>query len=291
VNEGTIALADGRRIGYAKYGVADGIPLLEFHGVPGSRHYQLDDDALVAAGVSLVTLERPGFGWSDRAPGRSLLDWPRDVEAVADSLGFERFGVVGVSMGGPSAVACGYVLPDRVAVVGLVCAVGPLFDNPQFDPLLPPEMQLLLPVGRDDREVALALVRDFYAPTADAVAADVGAYFDGEFLAGWHESDRPNFVARRAQWLASLEATWGEGVETMADEIGASFGPWGFDLAEVRVPVRAWHGALDPIPTAAVRFVVDSVPDGELVEYPDEAHALSTTHHQDWLTALTAWAR
>ncbi len=77
----------------------------------------------------------------------------------------------------------------------------------------------------------------------------------------------------------------------MVDEIGATFGPWGFDLADVRVPVRAWHGALDSVPTAVVRFVVDHVPDGELTEYPDEAHALSDSHHHEWLTALTKWAQ
>lgn len=291
MKEDVVELDDGRRIGYAQYGVADGIPLLEFHGVPGSRHYRLDEHALDAAGVRLLTLERPGFGLSDPLPGRTLLDWPRDVGAVADALGLERFGVFGVSAGGPSAVACGYALPERVAVAGLVCAVGPVFDNPQFDVLLAPEMQALLPIGREDRELALTLVRDFFAATADAVARDVGAYFDGEFLAGWHEADRPSFIANRDQWLASLEATYGRGVETMADEIGATFGAWGFDLADVGVPVRAWHGALDPVPAAVIRFVVDNVPDGELTEYADEAHALSEAHHDDWLTALTAWAR
>jgi pimeloyl-ACP methyl ester carboxylesterase len=291
VTEDVVVLDDGRRIGYAQYGVADGIPLLEFHGIPGSRHYRLDDAALVAAGVRLLTLERPGFGLSDPMPGRTLLDWPRDVEAVADALGLERFGVFGVSAGGPSAVACGYALPDRVAVVGLVCAVGPLFDNPQFDALESPEMQALLPIARDDRDLALTLVRDFFAATADAVAHDVAAYFDGEFLAGWHEADRSIFIANRDQWIASLEATYGRGVETMADEIGATFGPWDFELADVRVPVRAWHGTLDPTPAAVIRFVVDQVPDGDLTEYPDEAHALSDTHHHEWLTALTKWAR
>ena len=76
----------------------------------------------------------------------------------------------------------------------------------------------------------------------------------------------------------------------MVDEVGATFGPWGFDLADVRVPVRAWHGTLDPVPAAVIRFVVDGVPDGDLTEYRDEAHMLSDAHHTEWLTALTKWA-
>ncbi len=291
MDEGTVVVDGGRRIGYAQYGVPDGIPFLEFHGFPGSRHYQLDHEALVASGVRLLTLERPGFGLSDPLPGRSLLDWPRDVEAVADAIGLERFAVLGVSAGGPSAVACGYALPNRVAAVGLCCAVGPHFDNPQFDGLLAPDVQALLPIARDDRDVALALVREFFGPTADAVRADASAFFDGEFLASWHEADRPAFTAKRAQWLANLGATWSRGVETMVDEVGATYGPWGFDPADVRVPVRAWHGALDPTPVAAIEFVIDTVGDGELVVYPDEAHALSDIHHAEWLAALTRWAR
>ena len=291
MREAVVTLPDGRRIGYAEYGVSDGVPLLEFPGLPGSRFYQLDDAALQVAGVRLLTLERPGVGLSDPLPGRTLLDWPRDVEAVADALSLERFGVFGVSFGGPSALACGYAIPDRVAVVGLVCAVGPVFDNPQFDELLAPEVAALLPIARQDREVALALVRDFLTPTVDAVVSDVDGYFDDEFLAGWHETDRPRFVAERAQWVATLQASYGRGIDAVVDEIAATYGPWDFDLADVHVPVRAWHGTIDPVPIDVIRFVVDAVPDGALTEYPGEAHMLSVAHHSEWLTALTDWTR
>jgi hypothetical protein len=95
-----------------------------------------------------------------------------------------------------------------------------------------------------------------------------------------HPSGRP--------WLPSASLS---SPETMVDEIGATFGPWDFDLADVRVPVRAWHGTLDPAPAAVIRFVVDGVPDGDLTEYRDEAHMLSDAHHTEWLTALTKWAQ
>lgn len=290
MREGVVDVGGGRRVGYARHGLESGIPLLEFHGVPGSRAYDLDAGALEAAGVTLYTLERPGFGLSDPSPGRTLLDWPHDVAAVADALGLDRFAVLGVSMGGPSAVACGYVLPDRVAMVGLVASVGPVFDQPQFDALLSPELQLLLPVARDNRDVALGLVREFLAPTADAVAADPSAFFDGPFLDGWTEGDRPLFVTRRDFWIDCLTATWGRGVETMVDESGATYGPWGFEPADLRVPVRAWHGDEDAIPSAVVQFVVDSVSDGRMTIHPGEGHVLAKAHHADWLTTLAAWS-
>lgn len=58
MDEGTVDVDGGRRIGYARYGASRGYPLLKFHGCPGGSHYQLDRVALVASGVRLLTLER-----------------------------------------------------------------------------------------------------------------------------------------------------------------------------------------------------------------------------------------
>jgi pimeloyl-ACP methyl ester carboxylesterase len=288
MRDGTVQLASGRRLGYAHYGVDDGLPVLEFHGVPGSRAYQLRDDALEKAGVKLLTIERPGFGLSDPQPGRTLADWPRDVAEFADAADIGRFAVVGVSAGGPYAMACAHALGDRVTVAGLVCAVGPAFDAPQFDGLRSAEIKALLEFARGDIAAAPAVVREVLRPTADAVSADPAAYFDDVFLGGWSETDRPRFVAERDRWILNLEATYGSGVDTIADDAVIVYGPWGFDLAEVRVPVRAWHGALDDVPLDAVRHVIDNVPDGKLTVYPGEAHYLSESHHDDWLAALTS---
>ena len=65
-------------------------------------------------------VSRPGFGDSDRAPRRTLLSFARDAAALADRLGRERFAVVGVSAGGPYALACAHELPDRVAAAAVV---------------------------------------------------------------------------------------------------------------------------------------------------------------------------
>jgi pimeloyl-ACP methyl ester carboxylesterase len=69
-------------------------------------------------------VERPGYGFSDRKPGRRVVDWPDDVRQVADRLGLERFSVYGYSGGGPHALACAARLGDRVAAVAAVSSVG-----------------------------------------------------------------------------------------------------------------------------------------------------------------------
>ena len=88
-----------------------------------------------------------------------------------------------------------------------------------------------------------------------------------------------------------MRATYARGADTATDEIAATFGPWGFDPADLRIPLRAWHGTADETPIEVIRYLVDRAPDATLVEYEGEAHVLDEKHHDEWLATLTAWAR
>src|SRR5688500_5461404 len=102
----TLLLHDGRKLGYAEYGLPDGKPVFFMHGFGDSRLFgQLFDADARRTGSRLILLERPGYGLSDFQPGRTLLDWPRDVAQAADALIIDRFGVVGFSGGGPHTAA------------------------------------------------------------------------------------------------------------------------------------------------------------------------------------------
>src|SRR5438445_11601091 len=100
--EGTVALAPGRRLGFAEFGPADGRPVVWLHGTPGARR-QIPQPARVAAeelGVRIIGIDRPGVGAS--APFRygSVLDFAGDMAVIADQLGFDRFAMIGLSGGG-----------------------------------------------------------------------------------------------------------------------------------------------------------------------------------------------
>ena len=126
-----VRLRDGRNLAYSEWGPAEGVPVFGFHGTPNSRLVHLGADAPRAAGVRLILPDRPGLGRSDFQPGRTLLDWPRDVAELADALGIDRFAAFGVSGGGPHAASCAAALGDRVTAVGLVSAAGPAYDAPE----------------------------------------------------------------------------------------------------------------------------------------------------------------
>jgi len=114
-------LKDGRRLGYAEFGVPNGKPLFHFHGYPGSRlEGKLLHETAAKCGVRLIAIDRPGMGFSDVKPNRSILDWPGDVAELADSIGIDRFAVEGVSGGGPYSAACAYRIADRITKAGIV---------------------------------------------------------------------------------------------------------------------------------------------------------------------------
>jgi pimeloyl-ACP methyl ester carboxylesterase len=283
-HEGTAKLRDGRALGYAEYGDPGGKPILEFHGLPGSRFYRLDQDALVQSGARLLSVERPGIGLSDPSPDRALTDWPLDVADLADQLDLGRFAVLGTSAGAAYALATGLGLPERVTGVGLMCALGPAFDNQEFDSSLAAAVQALMPLARQDREATIPLVHQFLDAERKKWQADPDAFFE-EVAAGWPANDRAAYQDAADIWRMNLDATYRQ-EGAYATDIILVFGPWQLDLSAMHVPVRAWHGTDDAsAPLGLAQKVIDAT-GGELVKLPGQGHYLNATVHGEivqWL--------
>ncbi|KAF2257673.1 alpha/beta hydrolase fold protein [Lojkania enalia] len=123
----TVALPDGRILGYAQYGSQTGQPILYLHGLPGSRVEAASlHDIGLELGVRIIATDRPGYGWSSPHPGRTLLDFPKDLEHLAKHLELDTYSVLGVSGGGPYALASAAALPrEKLKCVSIVCGIGP----------------------------------------------------------------------------------------------------------------------------------------------------------------------
>jgi pimeloyl-ACP methyl ester carboxylesterase len=274
---GTVDLNDGRRLGYAEWGVADGTAVLGFLGTSLSSLAHLGDEAPRGAGVRLVLVDRPGYGRSDFQPGRALLDWPTDVAELADALGIERFAVFGMSGGGPHAAACGYALPDRVSAVGLVSSPGPVWDRPELRYSLPPHRQPLIELARSDRRAAARrLLEDCRAELEDAKREP-----------GDRDVADPDL---RARLHAALLETAARGPEGYAHDLFVLFvSPWGFALEELSVPTRIWHGERDPaVPLAVAEFFAGTIPQSTLTVLPGEGHLVLWTRAEEILTGLVS---
>ncbi|KAK5938080.1 hypothetical protein PMZ80_009669 [Knufia obscura] len=122
----TLVLPDRRKLGYAEYGAPTGTPIFFFHGFPGSRVEGafLDHEAS-KLGARIIAPDRPSIGWSSSHKNRTLLDHAKDTEALANHLKLEKYGVLGVSGGGPYALAAARALPaEKLRAVTMVCGLG-----------------------------------------------------------------------------------------------------------------------------------------------------------------------
>jgi pimeloyl-ACP methyl ester carboxylesterase len=237
-----IRTADARTIALSEHGAPGGTPVFHCHGLPGSRlDGALMHDAAVRAKVRLIGFDRPGIGGSTPLATRSIGDVSSDVTQVADQLGIDRFGVVGVSGGAPYAMATAADLPHRVTALALLV---PLWwvDGTLDEPL--PAV-----VGVDAEMIASG--PDALVPLIDAqkAAFEATPSLVAEALLQTAAGDDREVLTRprvlEALTASFLECTRQSG-EAVAREIWLTMNPWGFAPEEIRCPTTIWVGEVDP---------------------------------------------
>lgn len=285
MRESLLTLPDGRRLAYAEFGDAGGRPLVYCHGFPGSRlEASFADTVAARAGLRLVSIDRPGMGGSDYLPGRTLLDWPVDVGAVADHLELERFDVIGVSGGAPYALACASVLSGRVRSATVVSGVGPP-EAIRTAPVLTTSGLGLRVIGSAPWAASFAcfaarvLARHALPLTFALIAAPAPAP-DRRML---REAGFRSFLG------ASLREAFRRGVRGPARDLRLLSAPWLLEIAGIRTPVRIWHGEDDRVvPVSMGRFLARELPNCRAVMVGGEGHYSLIGGHADEILAAVA---
>lgn len=120
--------SDGRRVGFARFGAESGPTVFYLHGYPGCRLSGVFFvESAKKLGARIVAVERPGIGISSPQPSRTILDHPDDIRQLAEHLNIKSYGIIGISGGGPYALACAYALPEEnLKSVSIVCGMGPI---------------------------------------------------------------------------------------------------------------------------------------------------------------------
>ena len=122
----TVSLSDGRSLEVVVQGADEGVLLIFHHGSPGAAQpFEPFHRAAAERGIVLAFPSRAGFGESRRQEGRTVASAAADAAALADHLGHERFLTAGWSGGGPHALACAALLPDRVLAAATIAGVAP----------------------------------------------------------------------------------------------------------------------------------------------------------------------
>ena len=268
--ESDVAAAGGRTLRVAEYGDADGVPIVYCHGTPGSRLDRVPDPA-VYAGYRFVSYDRPGYGESSPDQGRNVAAVAADVAAIAATLGIERFGVFGVSGGGPHAIACGGLVGERVTRIAVRCGVAPL-DDPEFDPLAGMAEVNIAEVteARKGEEASAALLD----PQAAALAADPLAAI-AEMTKEVPEADKRHLARPEVREVVaeSLAESVRQGARGWIDDDIAFVSAWGFDLADVGVEVRLWQGELDVlVPRSHAEYLARKLPRATFELVPGHGH-------------------
>ncbi|MFJ6462036.1 alpha/beta fold hydrolase [Streptomyces sp. NPDC091387] len=267
-----VRVADGRHLMVERQGDPHGRPVFLLHGMPGSRLGPAPRGmVLYQRKMQLIAYDRPGYGGSDRLPGRRVVDVVEDVRAIADSLGLEHFAVVGRSGGAPHALACAAMMPDRVTRTAALVGLAPWdaegldwFDGMAASNVLAYSTAAADPDGLAESFISRsAVIRQDPARLLDDLRRELT------------DSDRVvvNDVGIRTMLLANYR----EGLRTSAygwiDDAIAFCRPWGFDPADITGPVMLWHGEKDVFsPIGHSRWLAGQIPDVTAVMEPAAAH-------------------
>ena len=277
-----VQASDGRALAYAQIGDRGGTPVFVLHGTPGSRlSGRHPDPARVAeAGLWVITYDRPGYGRSERQPDRAVVDCVADIAAIADAQGIERFVVTGGSGGGPHALAAAARLPDRV--IRAECNVGCApYDAPDLDWFegMDPENVKEFGWALEGEELLVRELQREADEKLGLVDEDPAA-----MLGDFHLSEADETVLRnqivRERMRKSFREALASGVWGWVDDDLAFVKPWGFELAEIRVPVQVRYGTTDVlVPARHGEWLSRHVPNANVVVDHDAGH-LSTPDEQ-----------
>jgi pimeloyl-ACP methyl ester carboxylesterase len=270
--ERAVTLADGRELAVWEGGDPGGRAVMVHHGTPmAGLLYEPHTRDAREQGIRLVSYSRPGYGSSTASPGRTVGDAAADVAELADALGIDRFGTWGISGGGPHALACAALLPDRVVAAASLAGVTP-YGLEDFN--------YLAGMGEDNVvEFTTALegskpLRALLEPQREALLAGGEAAFTELFASLLSPVDRAAYSGELAAYMFRVDEVGLEhGVEGWLDDDLAFVAPWGFDVADIRVPTLVWQGLEDRfVPSAHGEWLAAHVPGAEARIRSDDGH-------------------
>jgi pimeloyl-ACP methyl ester carboxylesterase len=267
----TIHTPDGRTLAVEEGGDPAGRPVLIHMGSPNSRHlYGPHEQDAADRGLRLICYDRPGYGGSSPQPGRSVADCANDVRAICAGLGIDRLATWGISGGGPHVLACAALLPDLVVAAASLASGAPL-DADGLD--------YFAGMGQDN-------VDDVRLYLADEAAARAKADDDRELFVTASPDD---LAAGLASLLTPVDAAvlTGELAKFLSFSAKDGLGPgvqgwwddycivnrWGFDLADITVPVLLMHGKEDKfVPVGHGEWLAAHIPGVEARLLDDDGH-------------------
>ena len=286
-----IRLASGERTGFAVYGAPDGDPVLALHGAPASRlMFDVANDVCRELGLTLYCPDRPGYGQSDPSPNVSINDRVDKLSEFVERLEFDKFAILGISGGGPFAVALAAQFQDRVRALGLVSPMGPVAECMQLEE------------GQDSSIHFGHRVFFLRLPQHPILLRTNARIAAAAFLAAPHTFAK-GFVAtlpKRDQdilrepivgesFLRMTKEALRQGVDGAIADLNIFSEPWQVDYQKISAPTVVWQGTADHIvPISASHFLAKKIPRSEYLSIDGYGHFWIYGHVGDMFRKLRA---
>jgi pimeloyl-ACP methyl ester carboxylesterase len=282
-----VTLPDGRTVEVLTGGDPAGYPWLFHGGSPSAAApWDLVDEAARSRGLRMVTYSRPGYGGSTPRPAAGrYADDVVESAAVLDALGIDDFVTLGWSGGGPRALACAALLPDRCRAAASLAGVAP-YDAPDLDWFagMAEENHEEYHAAEAGREVYEAYVVENMLPMLAASPDELADGMGGLVTPVDRDALTPDF----ADWLSrTFHRAGAQGAAGVRDDGLAAVAPWGFDLADITVPVAIWQGRQDAmVPYEHGAWLAVHVPGAQAHLFEDEGHLSLVTRLDEILADL-----
>jgi pimeloyl-ACP methyl ester carboxylesterase len=279
--DGELQRRGGRTLAWRWWGEPGGTPVLRLQGTPGSRLYRNPDPAVQRAlGVRYLMADRPGYGRSDRLPGRGVADIADDLAVLLDHHQLDRVPVMGTSGGGPHALAVAAKHPRRITAVSVIVGAAPLE---------PDEVSHMVGVNAAGYAAAERGWNDLHELLVKVRERLLGDEGMAGVLSDAPPEDRA--IMRDPVWQRISRSNTAEalrqGAEGWTDESMALHRGWDFELEQIRSTVTWWHGDNDKnAPLSAAQRAAARLPNVDLRVWHDEGHFASLTHEAEIVREL-----
>ncbi|HEY7625700.1 MAG TPA: alpha/beta hydrolase [Ilumatobacteraceae bacterium] len=276
ITDKTIVDRAGATVGYYEYGDPAGQPVLAFHGTPAcGAGYAFADGPALERHLRVIAPDRPGVGRSSRREAWSVSDYPAMVASFADALGIDRFSVWGYSGGGPYAVACVAMLPQRIDSAAISSGMGEVgvFAKPaDFE--------------KTDRQMLnMAVKHPGLARRIMAVSAWIAQRRPQMAMKSFEKQMTPAdravvpTLGEPSEAMALFTRSFQNGPHGVVADYAALAKPWGCDVSAIVAPVKIWHGTDDKmVPLFHAEQLAARLPGATLETWPGEGHLGTIAH-------------
>ena len=271
----TITTPDGRDLEVVSAGPEDGRCFLWHSGTPSAAGIFPPLIAEAAErGLRFVTFSRAGYVDVDRQArtvGRRRRAGRRRPSSTRSDI--DSFLCAGQSGGGPHALACAALLPDRVLATATIAGVAP-WPADGLDWLAGMGPENLEEFEREHEGTGGARPRYLEARPSTCKRRASGRRSPPPSVAWSATSTSARSPATTPTYMASsFHRAVSTGIAGWRDDDIAFVHPWGFDLASITTPVAIWQGGEDrmvPMPHGA--WLASHIPGAEQHLLPGEGH-------------------